>query len=242
MLIIGIESSALVASVAVVRDSVLVAEYTVCNTKTHSQTLMPMLDEVVKSSGIELDEVDAIAISRGPGSFTGLRIGSATAKGLGLALNKPLVEVPTLDALAYNLAGCGDAVIVPIMDARRQEVYSGIYEEILSGAGDTANKTTKYPLNIIEEECAGPLTDVLDRVNALGRRAVFLGDGVPVYKDVINEKLKVPYSFAPDHLLRQKASSVAMLGSVMFEEGRTVSAGEHAPTYLRVSQAEREKQ
>lgn len=232
MLIIGIESSALVASVAIVKDGALVAEYTVCNTKTHSQTLMPMLDEIVKSSGIDLNEVDAIAISRGPGSFTGLRIGSATAKGLGLALNKPLVEVPTLEALAYNLSGCGDALICPIMDARRQEVYSGLYEE----------SSKEYPLNIIANETAGPLTEVIDRINELGRRVVFLGDGVPVYKNIIDEKVAVPYSFAPDHLLRQKASSVAMLGAVLYEAGKTVDAGEHAPTYLRVSQAEREKQ
>lgn len=233
MLIIGIESSALVASVAIVRDDILLAEYTVCNTKTHSQTLMPMLDEIVKNADIELSEVDAVAISRGPGSFTGLRIGSATAKGLGLALNIPLIEVPTLDALAYNLAGTGDSIICPIMDARRQEVYSALYE-----AADSED----YPLNVVSAENAGPLSDVIDKLNSLGRRVVFLGDGVPVYRAIIEEKLSVPFMFAPDHLLRQKASSVAMLGCFLMRTGKTVSAGEHAPTYLRVSQAEREKQ
>ena len=98
MLILGIESSGLTASAAVLDDEKLIAEYTVNNAMTHSQTLMPMIDSVMKSAGKEPGELDAIAISRGPGSFTGLRIGSATAKGLALALNKPLVEVPTLDA------------------------------------------------------------------------------------------------------------------------------------------------
>ena len=103
MLLLAIESSGLVASVALMTEDKLIGEYTTNFKKTHSQTLLPMLDEVVKMTGISLDSVDAIVISGGPGSFTGLRIGAATAKGLGLALDKPLVNVPTVDALAYNL-------------------------------------------------------------------------------------------------------------------------------------------
>ena len=107
MKILGLDSSGLVASVAVVEDdgvnSNLLAEYTVNYKKTHSQTLLPMLDEVVKMTELSLDSIDAIAVAAGPGSFTGLRIGSATAKGLGLALDKPLIPVLTLEGLAYNL-------------------------------------------------------------------------------------------------------------------------------------------
>ena len=103
MRILGIESSSLVASVAIVEDDITMAEFTADFKKTHSQTLLPMIDDMVKLLGIELSTVDAIAVSGGPGSFTGLRIGSATAKGLGLALDKPLIHVPTLDATAYNL-------------------------------------------------------------------------------------------------------------------------------------------
>ena len=99
------------------------AEYTVDFKMTHSQTLLPMIDEMVKLVGIDLNTIDAIAVSGGPGSFTGLRIGSATAKGLGLALNKPLIHVPTLDATAYNLFGAS-GLICPIMDARRSQVYT----------------------------------------------------------------------------------------------------------------------
>ena len=103
MKILGLDSSGMVASVAVMEDDVLLAEYTVNYKKTHSQTLLPMLDAVAKMTELDLETVDAIAVAAGPGSFTGLRIGSSTAKGLGLALEKPVIAVPTVDALACNL-------------------------------------------------------------------------------------------------------------------------------------------
>ena len=132
MRILAIDSSGLVATVAVVEQDEkavgkTVAEYTINYKKTHSQTLLPMLDEIVRMTELELGSVDAIAVAGGPGSFTGLRIGSATAKGLGLALEKPLIHVPTVDALAYNLCYT-DQIVYPIMDARRNQVYTGIYE------------------------------------------------------------------------------------------------------------------
>ena len=127
MKILAIDSSSLVASVAVVEDDIMVAEYTINHKKTHSQTLLPMINEISKMAEIDLSEVDAIAVSGGPGSFTGLRIGSATAKGLGLVWNKPLIHVPTVDAMAYNLYGT-DKLICPMMDARRSQTYTGLYE------------------------------------------------------------------------------------------------------------------
>ena len=126
MKILAIESSSLVASVAVTEDGVTVAEYTVNFKKTHSQTLLPMIDQIAAMTELDMDSVDAIAVSGGPGSFTGLRIGSATAKGLGLALKKPLIHVPTLDAMAWNLYGAS-GLICPVMDARRNQVYTGLY-------------------------------------------------------------------------------------------------------------------
>ena len=134
MRILALDSSGLVASVAVAEeeegtsDARTVAEYTVNFKKTHSQTLLPMLDEVAKMIELDLHTVDAIAVAAGPGSFTGLRIGSATAKGLGLALHKPLIHIPTLEGLAYNLCGVS-GLICPIMDARRGQVYTGIYQD-----------------------------------------------------------------------------------------------------------------
>ena len=126
MKLLALDSSGLVASVAVAEEDNLIGEYTVNYKKTHSQTLLPMLDAVAKMIDLDLDTVDAIAIAKGPGSFTGLRIGSATAKGLGLALDKPIVEIPTVDGLAYNLWGAKD-LVCPLMDARRNQTYTGIY-------------------------------------------------------------------------------------------------------------------
>ena len=127
MKILAVDSSGLVASIALVEDDQMIAEYTVNYKKTHSQTLVPMLDEIKKMIDLDLASLDAIAVVKGPGSFTGLRIGSATVKGLGLALNKPIISVPTVDALSYNAYGT-DYLICPIMDARRDQVYTGLYE------------------------------------------------------------------------------------------------------------------
>ena len=121
MKILAIDSSGLVASAAILTEENLIAEYTVNYKKTHSQTLLPMIDEIVRMAEVDLKEIDAIALAEGPGSFTGLRIGSSTAKGLGLALGKPIIGVSTLKALAYNLFGT-DSLICPMMDARRGQV------------------------------------------------------------------------------------------------------------------------
>ena len=169
MKVLGIDSSGLVASVAVVEDDILLAEYTVNYKKTHSQTLLPMLKEIGDMINLDLNSLDAIAIAAGPGSFTGLRIGSATAKGLGLALDKPIIPVPTVDGLAYDLWGT-DKIVCPIMDARRNQVYTGIYE-FCDGK-----------LQILENQMAVSVTEIAEKLNALGREVIFLGDGVPVYR------------------------------------------------------------
>ena len=126
MRILAIETSALECSVALLDGDTILGEFSVNNKKTHSQMLMPMLSDLMDRSGVIIDSVDAIAVAGGPGSFTGLRIGSATAKGLADALNKPIVSVPTVDALAYNLFGSGE-LVCPMMDARRDQTYTGIY-------------------------------------------------------------------------------------------------------------------
>ena len=228
MKILGIDSSGIVASVAVVEDDVLLAEYTVNYKKTHSQTLLPMLDEIAKMTELDLSTIDAIAVAAGPGSFTGLRIGSATAKGLGLALGKPLAAVPTAEALAYNLYDTA-GLICPIMDARRNQVYTGIY------------RFEDHRLTVVRPQWADSITEVLEELNLLGEPVTFLGDGVPVFRDAIARTLTVPYSFAPAHLNRQRAGAVAALGSVYIREGKVETAEEHIPEYLRVSQAERER-
>ncbi len=226
MIILGIESSSMVASVALVKDGITMAEYTVNFKKTHSQTLLPMIDEMVSMVEMKLADLDAIAVSGGPGSFTGLRIGSATAKGLGLALNKPLVHVPTLDAMAYGMWG-SSALLCPMMDARRNQVYTGLYH-------------CREELKVLRPSCAmdaGELTEVLNRQ---GEPVILLGDGTAVHERLCRERLTVPFSFGPAHLNRQRAAAVAALGAVYLAEGKTETAMEHKPDYLRKAQAERE--
>lgn len=230
MKILAIDSSGLTASVAVTEDSCLLASYTVNYKKTHSQTLLPMLDEIAKMTELDLSTVDAIAVAGGPGSFTGLRIGSATAKGLALALDRPIVNVPTVEALAYNVWGCKD-LVCPLMDARRNQAYTGIFE-FLSGV-----------IEPVLEQCAVAIEDIIEKVNGIGRPVVFLGDGVPVFQAYIKENCTVPYSFAPAHMNQQNAASVASLASEYLKSGKNVERGEeHRPEYLRLSQAERERQ
>ena len=228
MKLLALDSSGLVASVAVAQDDNLIGEYTVNYKKTHSQTLLPMLDAVAKMIELDLKTVDAIAVAKGPGSFTGLRIGSATAKGLGLALDVPLIEIPTVDGLAYNLWGAKD-LVCPLMDARRNQTYTGIYA--FEGG----------EMQVLEPQCAVDISKIVQKINGLRRAVVFLGDGVPVFRDYISEHVQVPYTFAPAHVNKQRAGAVAALAFQYLQDGRTVSAVEHQPDYLRLSQAERER-
>lgn len=227
MKILAIESSGLVASVAVTENNTLLGEYTTNQKKTHSQTLLPMLEELVNRLELDLNTIDAIAVSMGPGSFTGLRIGSATAKGLGLALDKPIIPVPTIDALAFNLWGT-DKLICPLMDARRQQAYTGLY-------------TFKNgQLLTIIKQCAVDISEIVEEVNKAGEPVVFLGDGVPVFKEYLAEYVTVPYEFAPATCHIQRATSVAALGEALYGNGIVETAREYKPDYLRLSQAERE--
>lgn len=240
MRVLAIDSSGLTATVAVVEDTQTVAEYTINYKKTHSQTLLPMIDEVVKMTELDLNTIDAIAVAGGPGSFTGLRIGSATAKGLGLALNKPLIHVPTVDGLAYNVYGCED-IICPIMDARRNQVYTGIYTFSKKAGTKEGSNLVEPVFQVIKMQMAVSIEELAERLNRYRRPVVFLGDGVPVYEQVLAEKLTVPYSFAPAYMNRQRAAVVGTLGIQYYKAGKFETAEEHRPDYLRVSQAERER-
>ena len=249
MKIIAFDSSGMVASVAYLEDGVVVAEYTMNHKKTHSQTLLPMLDRIVTDAEIELSEIDAIAVAAGPGSFTGLRIGAATVKGLGLALEKPVIPVPTCEGLAYNLAGAA-GLVVPIMDARRGQVYTGIYRSgssavILSGEAAkeplTESKDSSA-LTVIEDQMAVSIEELLEKLAGYGEPVTFLGDGVQVFCSVIEEKCKVPFTFAPPQSALQRAASVGALAEMYAEADKNVMlpADDLRPIYLRKSQAERE--
>ena len=227
MKILAIESSGLVASCAIVTEDTMLAEYTVNFKKTHSQTLLPMVDEIVSMVGIELKEIDAIAVSAGPGSFTGLRIGSATAKGLGLALGKPIIPVPTTQGIAANLYGA-EGIICPLMDARRNQVYIGLY------------RYNKDGFVVVENQMAVLVDEIIEKVNALGEPVTYLGDGVEAFADILEEKTTVPFSFAPIHASKQRAGALAARAIELYKDGVVETAAEHEPDYLRLSQAERE--
>jgi len=232
MKILAVDSSGMVASIAIVEDDILVAEYSVNFKKTHSQTLLPMIDEISKMVELDLNSLDAIAIAAGPGSFTGLRIGSATVKGLASALNKPVLAVETVDALAYNFYG-SDKLICPLMDARRNQTYTGIYEFYKDG--------NAYKMKAIVKQCAVALSEIIDKINDLGKEVIFLGDGLPVFYEQLESELKVAHSYAPASLNRQRAASLAVLAMEYFKEGKSQSAALFSPIYLRLSQAEREQ-
>ncbi|WP_193726011.1 tRNA (adenosine(37)-N6)-threonylcarbamoyltransferase complex dimerization subunit type 1 TsaB [Anaerosacchariphilus polymeriproducens] len=227
MKILALDSSGLVASVAIVEDENLIAEYTVNYKKTHSQTLLPMLNEIVQMTELDLETIDAIASAGGPGSFTGLRIGAAIAKGLGQALGKPLIHIPTVDGLAYNMFGTNQ-LICPLMDARREQVYTGLY-------------FFEKEFEVVEQQMAVAIEIIIKKINKYKRPVVFLGDGVPVFKERLMKEIIVPLSFAPCHMNRQRAGAVAALAQKYFNEGKILTAAEFQPDYLRLSQAERER-
>lgn len=227
MKLLAIDSSGLTASVAVISDGIILSEYSVNNKKTHSQTLLPMINEAVEQSGVELESIDAVAVAQGPGSFTGLRIGASTVKGLCLALKIPVVPVSTLAGLAGNLLGCG-MTVCPIMDARRNQVYTAVYS--------VSN-------NELEELCAPEavgIDEVLKQVSEY-KRVIFTGDGVNVHEDHIRDVLGDKAFFALPHMRLQRAASIAVIAASNYSNGLWVSATEFKPVYLRLSQAERER-
>ena len=227
-LILAIDSSSLVATVAIVSRDTVIAEYTTNLEKTHSQTLLPMIDEIFKMTGLDKKNLKAVAVTNGPGSFTGLRIGAATAKGITLALNIPIISIPTLEATAYNM-NFTEKLICPIMDARRHQVYTGIFR---------CKETT---LEAVMPSNAMALEDFLSELNKLGEEVVFIGDGIPVFKDEIDKELNVKHFFARQPFARQRAACVGSLAWDYYDEGKVMDSDAFAPMYYRLSQAEREK-
>lgn len=229
MKILGLDSSGLVASAALVSDGILTAEYTIHNKKTHSQTLMPMIAEMLSMAGTEPGELDAVAVSEGPGSFTGLRIGASVAKGLAWTLKIPIIPVSSLMGLAANVETPGQ-IVCSIMDARRNQVYTAVYET-----------TETLPVQLAEPDVI-PIEDALARAEQAGEQIVFLGDGVPVFQTQILEKIGNKCRFVTPSRRYQSAASIALLGQYLYEKEAYVQAEQFAPVYLRKSQAERERE
>ncbi len=223
MLVLGIETTGMVASAAIAGPKGLVAETTLNLKRNHSVTLMPMIEGLFKLLDMRLSEMDYIACSAGPGSFTGLRIGAATAKALAHSIGKPVIPVPSLDALAYNVFN-HERLIVPLMDAKRNQVYSSVYR----WEGSTLVR--------LEDYMAEELGTVINKASRYGKELIFLGDGAAAYQ----EQLKGLGMFAPDNVFLQRAASVACLGLLLQDKGQDYKA--FAPFYLRKPQAERERE
>ena len=218
MKILALETSAKSVSCAVVEDGAPLASAYQCTGLTHSRTLLPMVDAMLKNADLTLDDINAIAIAAGPGSFTGLRIGIAAVKGLAWAADKPCLGVSTLEAMVQNAAHI-DGLIVGAMDARRSQVYNAVFE---AKGGERAIS--------LEELCA--------QLQGKQQPITVLGDGgVLCYRYL--EEHGVKCSLAPSMLLYQSAVGVGLVAERAYARGEAVSAQELLPVYLRPAQAER---
>ena len=224
MKILAMDSSAVAASVALCEDERLLGEYTICNGNTHSQTLLPMTEELLSRFGITTDDVDLFAVSNGPGSFTGVRIGVATLKGLAFGKDKPCVGVSTLEALAHNLA-VTDGLICPVMNARRNQVYTALF------------RAKNGNLERLLPDSAMAITELDAILCEYGEPIRLVGDGYGVTVPI----LKTPILPVPDRLRHQSAYSVAQVARSSYERGNFTSDTQTVATYLRPSQAERER-
>ena len=225
MLILAMDSSATVASVALCLDGRLLGEFTLNNGNTHSETLLPMVEALLGISGKTVSDVDVFACSSGPGSFTGVRIGTATLKGLAFDLKKPCVEVSTLEALAYNLV-MERGILCPVMNARRGQVYTALF----SSDGEKLSRLTEDMAISIEE-----LEDKLSEYK--NQNIFFCGDGYEITVKALKNTSFLP---TPERLTHQSAYSVAKIAEDASDRGKTVDEQSFRVKYLRPSQAERE--
>lgn len=229
MNILAIDTSSLVATVAVINEEKLLGEFTINSPMTHSQKLMPIIDQLLSSLELSMEDIDTIAASRGPGSFTGIRIGIATIKGLAHGRKIPIVGVSSLEGLAYNITYSKE-LICPIMDARRNQVYTGVY------------KWENHKLINIVEEAPLSINELMDKLKEREEKVIFLGDGLGRYKEDIISGLGEKALFAPLYVNMQRASSIAQLALDKINNGESKPEDylSIAPIYLRKSEAERQ--
>jgi len=224
MKILALDSTAVAASVALCEDGKLLGEYTIQNGNTHSETLLPMVESLLDHFGMTVQDVDLFAVSAGPGSFTGVRIGVATVKGLAFAGGKPCIGVSTLEALAYNLVDF-DGLICPVMNARRKQVYTALFR---SKNGELERLWTDRAIAISELD---------EQLSEYAEPVRLSGDGYDITLDLLTHTT-VPTS---ERLRPQSAFSVAQVARRLYENGVRTTDAELVATYLRPSQAERER-
>jgi tRNA threonylcarbamoyladenosine biosynthesis protein TsaB len=227
MKILAADTSSMVAAVAVMDGTNLLGEYILNHKRTHSQKLMPMINEIMVSLELKPSDIDIYAASTGPGSFTGLRIGVTAIKSIAYAAGKPVISVPTLDALAYNFP-MTEMLVCPMMDARNSQVYTAVY------------KWEKDKHAMVTEYMGVPISEIVQIVREKNNKVIFLGDAAPMHAEFLKKELGHFAEFAPGNLLLQKASSVAHVAYIKANGGKTENCFDMVPFYLRKSQAERE--
>lgn len=230
MYILAIDSATPVAGVALLNDEKLIREEFINFKKTHSETLMPMVDQILRECELEARDLMAIAITIGPGSFTGLRIGLAAAKGLSLALSKPLIGISTLDVLAHNIAFT-DSLVCPLLDARKQEVYTAFYDV-----------SELYPQRLTKDLACSP-EELVNRVKEKAdetakENIILLGDGFNPYAEFFRDALQERLCVLPPHLMLPRAAALGSLASLRFKQADFDDVLALRPVYVRLSEAE----
>lgn len=226
MKILAVDTSATSASVAVAEENKIIGAFSINTALTHSQTLIPMIEEVLKKTGITSEEIDILAVNAGPGSFTGVRIGVAAVKGLAFSRNLPCVSVSTLESMAYNMLG-SDCVVCAVMDARCSQVYNALF------------RVSRNEITRLTEDRALALTDLKFELERTEEKVVLVGDGAQICADFLKNELKNVF-LAPINNRIQNASSVACAAFKKLDDGEIMTASELMPTYLRLPQAQRE--
>ena len=226
MKILAVDTSATAASVAVAEENKLIGEFSINTALTHSQTLMPMVDKLLNNTGLSVNDIDAVAVNAGPGSFTGVRIGVAAVKGIAFPKNLPCVSVSTLESMAYNMLG-NDCIVCSVMDARCSQVYNALFRV----KGCTVTRMT--------DDRALSLTDLKNELRNINEKVVLVGDGAVLCSKFLGEELE-NIMLAPFNNRIQTASSVAYAAFEKINNGETVKADELMPVYLRLPQAQRE--
>ena len=228
MKILSIESASVTASCAVSEGENILGEYTLSHKKTHSEKLMPLIEKLMKELELKINDIDVIAVSEGPGSYTGLRIGAAIAKSMSFAADIKIASVPTIQSLAANIYD-EDKLIVPVMDAKAGRIYTGIYRW---ANGECREVLRQFPCNIDE---------LIEIVNEYEEPVIFNGDGSVNYREKIENNINRKVYFAPGIFNYLKASTLAFIAHKIVIEGNIVCAKDFKPQYLRLSQAERNR-
>ena len=222
MYFLGIDTSTKTCSTAVTKDDFLVTETTLCNSLSHSKKLLSLIDDTLEKAGIDIHQIDSIAVSTGPGSFTGLRIGIGTVKGLCLAAPKPIIGVSTLEALSCPVSD-HSSLICPLLDARKKEVYTSLF---------------RYKNNRLTRLSEDMVISPLELLKKIDEKTVFIGEGAEVYRNMITEKLSDRAVFLPKFFNQPRGVCVAKMGMMKYREGEISGLHDLKPAYIRRSEAE----